>query len=75
VIKQVQARQNDLGVELMDIGVVSQLVNASGVKSLIFDNVNEIISYVEKEAKPGDVVVVMSNGSFDGIIDKLCARF
>jgi UDP-N-acetylmuramate: L-alanyl-gamma-D-glutamyl-meso-diaminopimelate ligase len=28
---------------------------------------------VAEESKPGDVVVVMSNGGFDGIHDKLLA--
>ena len=33
--------------------------------------VNEIVDVVAREARPGDLVVVMSNGGFDGIHQKL----
>ena len=75
VVKQVQARQIDTGVELMDIDVVSKLINETGTQSYIFDDVDQIVNFVKKEHIPSDVIVVMSNGSFDGIIDKLCAVF
>ncbi|TNF32940.1 MAG: UDP-N-acetylmuramate:L-alanyl-gamma-D-glutamyl-meso-diaminopimelate ligase [Gammaproteobacteria bacterium] len=37
----------------------------------VIDTVDAIVAMVKKEARPGDAVVVMSNGGFQGIHDKL----
>jgi UDP-N-acetylmuramate: L-alanyl-gamma-D-glutamyl-meso-diaminopimelate ligase len=53
---------------------VDELVNAvdgDGRHARHIPTVDAIVSTVAKEARPGDVVVVMSNGGFDGIHDKL----
>jgi UDP-N-acetylmuramate: L-alanyl-gamma-D-glutamyl-meso-diaminopimelate ligase len=42
-----------------------------GRKAYLCDGVDEIISQIKKNAKPGDTVLVMSNGGFDGIYQKL----
>ena len=39
-----------------------------------FPDTESIIKYLEKTAKPGDLVLVMSNGGFDNIHDKLLKR-
>jgi UDP-N-acetylmuramate: L-alanyl-gamma-D-glutamyl-meso-diaminopimelate ligase len=36
-------------------------------------NVNEIVEALKKNAQPGDTILVMSNGGFDGIYEKLLA--
>ena len=36
-----------------------------------FDTTDEIVSYVGRLAVPGDHIVIMSNGGFDGIHGKL----
>ncbi len=36
-----------------------------------FDSVDEIVSYLKESAKSGDVILIMSNGGFDGIYKKL----
>ncbi|HDL17917.1 MAG TPA: hypothetical protein ENH29_02565 [Bacteroidetes bacterium] len=38
------------------------------------DSVEEIINWLAPQLKPGDQVAIMSNGSFDGIHEKLLAR-
>jgi len=54
----------DLGWDL------EQVMNAiSGAQ--IFNSVDHIVSYVAGYARPGDHVLVMSNGGFGGIHDKL----
>jgi UDP-N-acetylmuramate: L-alanyl-gamma-D-glutamyl-meso-diaminopimelate ligase len=35
--------------------------------------VGEIVDLVARDAREGDLVVIMSNGGFDGIHDKLLA--
>ncbi len=42
-----------------------------GKKAFLCDGVSEIISQIQKQAKPGDTILVMSNGGFDGIYQKL----
>jgi hypothetical protein len=74
VLKNVQARAIDSGVELIDVRVLSDSITASGVPSVCFDSVTEIQEYLWREIPRGrsegevqDVVFVMSNGSFDGL--------
>lgn len=42
-----------------------------GVTSFLCANVDEILQKIKANAKPGDTVLVMSNGGFDGIYEKL----
>ena len=46
-------------------------VRARGVKIDVLDGVDAIVARVASEARPGDAVLVMSNGGFDGIYGKL----
>ena len=48
-------------------------VAATGTPAWYFESVDEIVSHVASEAKPGDVIAVLSNGGFDGIHDKILA--
>lgn len=50
--------------------LVSDL-KAQGNKALLFDNVDLIVEYLKQNAKPKDVILIMSNGGFDGIYQKL----
>lgn len=74
VLKNVQARAIDSGVELIDVRVLSDSITESGVPSVCFDSVAEIQQYLWKEiprntpdSEAKDVIFVMSNGSFDGL--------
>jgi UDP-N-acetylmuramate-alanine ligase len=40
-----------------------------------FPSADSIVDYLSREAKSGDVILVMSNGSFDGLCGKLVDRF
>ena len=42
-----------------------------GKPAMFSDSVEEIIAWLVPQTKPGDKIVVMSNGSFDGIYEKL----
>ena len=44
-----------------------------GAAAVVADSVDKLVAAVAKAAKPGDQVLVMSNGSFGGILDKLLA--
>jgi UDP-N-acetylmuramate: L-alanyl-gamma-D-glutamyl-meso-diaminopimelate ligase len=44
-----------------------------GKKAFYFSDTDAIIDFLVKEAKPGDAVLVMSNGGFDNIHERLLA--
>ena len=49
-------------------------LNANGVSAELCADVAEIVDKLDREALPGDVVAILSNGGFDGIYEKLPAR-
>jgi UDP-N-acetylmuramate: L-alanyl-gamma-D-glutamyl-meso-diaminopimelate ligase len=54
--------------------LVADLKKAS-VEAGAFDSADQIVSALENRAKRGDVVLIMSNGGFDGIYTKLLSAF
>ncbi|OFZ31944.1 MAG: UDP-N-acetylmuramate:L-alanyl-gamma-D-glutamyl-meso-diaminopimelate ligase [Bdellovibrionales bacterium RIFCSPHIGHO2_01_FULL_40_29] len=53
---------------------VAELVGdlkASGKTASYFKKADEIVAYLVKNAQKGDVILIMSNGGFDGIYQKL----
>ncbi len=49
-------------------------IRASRRKAEGFDSADEIADYLLAETQPGDLVLVMSNGSFDGLCGKLLRK-
>jgi UDP-N-acetylmuramate: L-alanyl-gamma-D-glutamyl-meso-diaminopimelate ligase len=45
-----------------------------GAKVATFDDLTALVETIAEEARPGDHILVMSNGGFGGIHDKLLAR-
>jgi UDP-N-acetylmuramate: L-alanyl-gamma-D-glutamyl-meso-diaminopimelate ligase len=50
-------------------------LHRKGTTATYIDNVDGIVAYVNERARPGDVVVVLSSGAFDGVHEKLLASF
>jgi UDP-N-acetylmuramate: L-alanyl-gamma-D-glutamyl-meso-diaminopimelate ligase len=50
---------------------VIESIRAAGRKAEGFDSADDIAEYLDRETQPGDLVLVMSNGSFDGLCGKL----
>jgi len=46
-----------------------------GQHALYFEDTEEIIEFLGEEARPGDVILVMSNGGFDNIHERLLETF
>lgn len=74
ILRDVQARAIDAGVELIKVQELSDAIDSSGVPSKFFSSVDDIRkclwSSIDRDG--GDeavreVIVVMSNGSFDGL--------
>jgi len=60
--------------ELLSPDAVVQGVRLRGKSAETFDTTEEIVDYISRNATPGDQVVVMSNGGFDGIHRKLLEK-
>lgn len=81
ILKHVTSRAIDAGVELLDVETLSQEISASGVTSLCLPDVAEIQKAVWEKVTlthgrdttrdVHTVIVVMSNGSFDGLNELL----
>lgn len=70
VLSEVAARDGDQNLELLDVKELSQKI-AVLQKAISFPSTGEIFGYLKKNKRSGDVIVVMSNGSFGGLIDQL----
>jgi UDP-N-acetylmuramate: L-alanyl-gamma-D-glutamyl-meso-diaminopimelate ligase len=53
---------------------VLETIRSAGRKAEGFDSAEEIAEYLAVETRPGDLVLVMSNGSFDGLCGKLLGK-
>jgi UDP-N-acetylmuramate: L-alanyl-gamma-D-glutamyl-meso-diaminopimelate ligase len=54
---------------------IAQSLVELGKPARAFDSSSAIVDFLATEAKPGDMVMVMSNGSFDGLSGKLLDKF
>jgi UDP-N-acetylmuramate: L-alanyl-gamma-D-glutamyl-meso-diaminopimelate ligase len=57
--------------ERLDVDAVTRDLSAAGKPARAFAAVEEMVPAIAAEARPGDVVVAMSNGAFGGIWDLL----
>jgi len=53
---------------------VAEDVRAHGRLAQAFESAEEIAEYLAAESRPGDVVLIMSNGSFDALSAKLLEK-
>jgi UDP-N-acetylmuramate: L-alanyl-gamma-D-glutamyl-meso-diaminopimelate ligase len=60
--------------ERLETGRVVMRLLREGLKASTFTTVQEIVSHTVANAKKGDVLLVMSNGGFEGIHQKLLDR-
>ena len=59
--------------ERLDVGAVVEGLGRAGKPARAFASVDELVPALSAAARPGDVVVAMSNGAFGGIWDRLLA--
>jgi len=53
---------------------VVESIRSVGGQSEYLSSAGEIAEFISRKARPGDLVLVMSNGSFDGLSEKLLTR-
>ena len=59
--------------EELDVPRLCEALKAQGLQADSSTEVPALVERVAREAQPGDVLLVMSNGAFGGFIDKLLA--
>jgi UDP-N-acetylmuramate: L-alanyl-gamma-D-glutamyl-meso-diaminopimelate ligase len=68
-------RAQQLGDEnRLDPETVAESVRALGKDARVFPTSDAIAEHLGAEAKPGDLLLIMSNGSFDGLCEKLLKK-
>jgi UDP-N-acetylmuramate: L-alanyl-gamma-D-glutamyl-meso-diaminopimelate ligase len=60
--------------EGLDVPRLAKELAGSGIPTFAAPDVPTLLDEVAKDARPGDVLLVMSNGAFGGFIDKLLTR-
>jgi UDP-N-acetylmuramate: L-alanyl-gamma-D-glutamyl-meso-diaminopimelate ligase len=69
-------RAQQLGGEnRLDPETVAESVRALGKDAHVFPGSDAIAEYLRVEARPGDLLLIMSNGSFDGLCEKVLKKF
>ncbi|HEY8714505.1 MAG TPA: cyanophycin synthetase, partial [Candidatus Acidoferrum sp.] len=58
----------------LDPESVAQSVRALGRDARVFNSTEDMASVLTAESEPGDLLLIMSNGSFDGLCEKLIAK-
>ncbi len=58
----------------LDPETVATTVRTLGKDANVLPNADAISEHLAAEAKPGDLLLIMSNGSFDGLCDKLLKK-
>ena len=74
IIAQVFSASHLAPEETLSPDRVAEGIRNRGKKAVTFDTTEEIISFLDSEVRPGDHIVIMSNGGFDNIHNRLLAR-
>src|SRR5947208_5718381 len=74
VIARVYGASHLAPAETLSPDRVAEGIQARGKRAFTFASTDEIVSFVASEARPGEHVVIMSNGGFDNIHAKLLER-
>jgi UDP-N-acetylmuramate: L-alanyl-gamma-D-glutamyl-meso-diaminopimelate ligase len=60
--------------ECLDLAAVIARINRAGKRARAIPDADAIVAQIGGELRPGDVVVILSNGGFGGIYEKLPQR-
>ena len=74
LICAVAARHNDVGIELIDVGKVTAEISARGLNAQLCTDDRQVEQKLLETVRSGDVIVLMSNGSFGGLVDRLIEK-
>ncbi len=64
-------RHNDESQQFIDVHSVVQLITEQGSRAAAFTETDTLLDVLSQEATPGDLILIMSNGGFDGLHGRL----
>ena len=70
-LKAPPVRHNDDAAAMLDPTAVAQTIRDRGTPAETFEEVDAVLPVLTNMLKPGDVALLMSNGSFDGLPERL----
>ena len=70
-LKAPPLRHNDDASAMLDPDAVVQIIRDHGANADAFDDTDALIASLTDDLHPGDIALIMSNGSFDGLHDRL----
>ena len=70
-LKAPPVRHNDAADAMLDPSVVVERLRAQSIPANTFADVDTLLDALVRAARPGDVALLMSNGSFDGLHERL----
>lgn len=73
-LKAPPVRHNDDANAMLDPARVVEMIEDRGTLAEAFEDVEGMLPSLVQTLRPGDVALLMSNGSFDGLHEKLLAR-
>jgi UDP-N-acetylmuramate: L-alanyl-gamma-D-glutamyl-meso-diaminopimelate ligase len=72
-LKAPPVRHNDDAEAMLDPSIVVQTIEGRGTPAHTFESVDDMLPSLVDTLQPGDVALLMSNGSFDGLHEQLLA--
>ena len=66
-------RHNDDAARFMNAETVAQTITERGVPAFVYPDAETLLPPLLETVQPGDVVLIMSNGSFGGLHNRLLA--
>jgi UDP-N-acetylmuramate: L-alanyl-gamma-D-glutamyl-meso-diaminopimelate ligase len=70
-LKAPPVRHNDDAETMLDPDAVVEMIGGRGTPAHTFDDVDTMVPELVDALRPGDVALLMSNGSFDGLHERL----
>ena len=74
VLSRPPFRHNDRVDDFMDIDALVSQIASRGISADAFESVDLLLDHLVRAAKPGDLVLIMSNGGFGGLHDKFLSE-
>ncbi|MDX8388806.1 MAG: UDP-N-acetylmuramate:L-alanyl-gamma-D-glutamyl-meso-diaminopimelate ligase [Ghiorsea sp.] len=57
--------------DMLDVNKVCSELTNNGIDAKVIENTQEIINHIKKQAESGDIILILSNGGFDNIHQRL----
>lgn len=67
-------RKNIPEAERLDVAAIAHALAGKGLDAVAPDDLAAVEAAILERAAPGDTVLIMSNGDFGGLYDRLIAR-